>query len=893
EVIEEIGLNEPMKFLEFQQKKLLTYIKQNTPLRLLERKIELKTRDILNFLEQSALNGKEKAFLMRNFERDLGKIELKIKEKESVKEKIKNAKTSPYPQNADEVVRIQSISKQELEQSNPQQSHLSTKESIAENSQEAKIKEAVKNYNAFYKTLPEYYGDEVGEELMIRQKELIENLAKDKKVQAFTSQWNHPFKKDGNLKGIGIHYKAKAYGKGVNKTMYVDGGGFGSATQQKKEKRLLELEKERLYAAFKADFGIDGFISKYAENEFFRALWQKASAYKGIDYGWGVYPEKYYPYYENRIMPSDTITQAKEKLKNELKRIEKESVKESETIDNVKQSLFNEEANFKANFEYETQEAKQKTINKVDAYAKSEAFKALSKDKQEAILSLKSIKPGIMPENIKIQDLQHLQEHFKGKLDEKQREKFLSLFNDTKQNADLVLEVLKNGEKRQEYIKAYQHKESKDLYYIAISKNERDITGIPTTQIQKIINDIAKSERVIKAENFGEISNTAAPLPKQTSPQRSNESIAQKAKRNFTKREKKLNKVLNLSENEDKIIKEGFFETYGETSFGEKSLRQSIEENELYVKKLLTQLKELESIDKQSKQYALKLKELDKNIGDYWDNFVSKDLLYSFRETQNYADHGEKVRRLRKWGQEKFQSLQNAFKEQIREPFEVLKKENANLSKNVESKNEALNRAQKAWLEAFGLKSIEEAYTPKFSKEVNEALEKVLNGEQIKLTKGSYEKLVKRDREEFLPFIKETLENADAVVKQADGALIFAKDYRNEKLGKFFASVSRNDKGEWVITSNAPKTLNNLKNKIEEGGELLYSDLPELPIIAKPKLTAEALNGEANLSESIAQNPDYLELVKEYGEENAKKIIKQKILSENIAQVLESGEEKF
>ena len=93
EIIEEASLNEPMKFLEFQQKKLLTYIKQNTPLRLLERKIELKTRDILNFLEQSALNGKEKAFLMRNFERDLGKIELKIKEKESVKESEKVLKS--------------------------------------------------------------------------------------------------------------------------------------------------------------------------------------------------------------------------------------------------------------------------------------------------------------------------------------------------------------------------------------------------------------------------------------------------------------------------------------------------------------------------------------------------------------------------------------------------------------------------------------------------------------------------------------------------------------------------------------------------------------------------------------------------------------------------------
>ncbi|EOX1604277.1 DEAD/DEAH box helicase family protein [Campylobacter upsaliensis] len=83
EVIEEVGLNEPMKFLEFQQRKLLTYIKENTPLRLLEHKKELKTRDILNFLEQSALNGKQKVFLMRNLERDFTKLKEDFKELES------------------------------------------------------------------------------------------------------------------------------------------------------------------------------------------------------------------------------------------------------------------------------------------------------------------------------------------------------------------------------------------------------------------------------------------------------------------------------------------------------------------------------------------------------------------------------------------------------------------------------------------------------------------------------------------------------------------------------------------------------------------------------------------------------------------------------------------
>ncbi|WP_270964064.1 PBECR2 nuclease fold domain-containing protein, partial [Campylobacter upsaliensis] len=160
---------------------------------------------------------------------------------------------------------------------------------------------------------------------------------------------------------------------------------------------------------------------------------------------------------------------------------------------------------------------------------------------------------------------------------------------------------------------------------------------------------------------------------------------------------------------------------------------------------------------------------------------------------------------------------------------------------------------QKAWLEAFGLKSLEEAYIPNFKAEVKEAINRVLGGEEIKLTKGSFEKLLKRDREEFLPYIKDTLEKANAVIKQVDGALIFAKDYRNERLGKFFASVSRNDEGEWIITSNAPKNLNNLKNKLNEGGELLYSDLPELTIIAKPDLDANTLNSEANLKDIIPQ----------------------------------------
>lgn len=173
---------------------------------------------------------------------------------------------------------------------------------------------------------------------------------------------------------------------------------------------------------------------------------------------------------------------------------------------------------------------KQKTIDKVDSYAQTPEFKALSKDKQEAILSLKTIEPSPMPQGISIKDLEHLQVHFSDKLDKEQREKFLTLFKDTKDNPHIVLEVLKNGEIRQEYIKAYQHKDTKDLYYLAITKDEKDITGIPTTKLIKVINDIAKSREILKAVNLERISNTAAPLQKQTSSQRSSDIIPQNPK---------------------------------------------------------------------------------------------------------------------------------------------------------------------------------------------------------------------------------------------------------------------------------------------------------------------------------------------------------------------------
>ncbi|EPF0827511.1 PBECR2 nuclease fold domain-containing protein, partial [Campylobacter upsaliensis] len=197
---------------------------------------------------------------------------------------------------------------------------------------------------------------------------------------------------------------------------------------------------------------------------------------------------------------------------------------------------------------------------------------------------------------------------------------------------------------------------------------------------------------------------------------------------------------------------------------------------------------------------------------------------------------------------------------------------------------------QKAWLEAFNLKSLDEAYIPNFKAEVKEAINRVLGGEEIKLTKGSLIKLIKEKRLKYLDRIKPTLENPHSVILQNDGALIFARDYGEEK---YFTSVARNDSGEWIIRSNAPKSKNGLNNKILNGGKEIYNDQAASQINASNPYDDIANSNIKLDNESIAQNADYLELVKEYGEENAKGIIKQKILGENIAQVLENEEEKF
>ncbi|ELW3220013.1 hypothetical protein QMJ35_000415 [Campylobacter upsaliensis] len=1092
EVIEEVGLNEPMKFLEFQQRKLLTYIKENTPLRLLEHKKELKTRDILNFLEQSALNGKQKVFLMRNLERDFTKLKEDFKELESQsfkrdlldktkplrkaekeeltsevleqvqKENLKlylndtsgnltkflNAKkpfkitmrganikhilnrhgeNSTLAKNGQPFVNLEDIKKYDeiinnadrqilKENDKGEKTLLSGKqinghyivissvrlkngelklktmykengklendkafksvklpsetpsvlrgqslttdldgypshadESIAQNSQEAKIKEAVKNHNAIYKEILDndyIFTDERSKIFRKRERELIENLAKDEKVQAFTSQWGYPFKKDGELRGIGLNYKAKVYGKGEHKMMYVDGGGFGSEAFQKKKERLLELEKERLQEAFKADFGIDGFISKYVENDFFETLWGETKAYKGTDYGWGVHPREYYPYYENRIMPSDTITQAKEKLQKEKSSwsVKRQETKGSEDI------IFTDK------------KGKEHTLTNETQKAWLEAFNLKSLEDSYIPNHNEAIKQALEGKEIKLQ-LGSLK-----KLVAQGREKYIPQIKEVLDRPEAIMR-----DDMGEYLFIKHLKD--DDYFVNVSFDNGEYlvsisNGIKETR--NLNNKLKKGgEFIYQSPNFNFISQKLLQTSQYSANKIDEDIIAQNAKKAefesfkdkikelytkyeglnpYDKSESQLrSKLLNEeiepeikkefkniidkfkgADNKDKILRvikenkeelsdylafhialrkdiyidghgEGKYDFYDKSIRGLFKFRENKPGSEIYDDSNYRALAALENLSNKNTSLYFSFRDLNGKIGEFKTYPRIQDLLFydlplgydlknavilstkdkhlkeklieklkAYIDKKIYADFLEyKIKDLEsrnpknshfenykdeKWDEEALKSFKKEL-EDLRAnekgtKLEAKGSEDIIFTDKKGKEHTLTNETQKAWLEAFNLKSLDEAYIPNFKAEVKEAINRVLGGEEIKLTKGSFEKLLKRDREEFLPYIKDTLEKADLIIKDKEKALIFVKDIGKKS---YFTSVAKNANNEWVISTNSLKTLNTLKNRVDDNGEVLYLS-KEAPNILAEAFTKRAFSNEL-AKDIIPQKP--------------------------------------
>ncbi|EPP6631240.1 LPD23 domain-containing protein [Campylobacter upsaliensis] len=664
EVIEEVGLNEPMKFLEFQQRKLLTYIKENTPLKLLEHKKELKTRDILNFLEQSALNGKQKVFLMRNLERDLGKLELKIKENESVKAKIKNT---------------YEISQSEAKELG-EHFNFKGKKPLLRELRENEIKHALKSHG-------NKESEEARGNIAITLQDIEANYPKitQEYDEKFFTQKGVIYVKQVNGHHIVIEEALSGQDKLIFKTMWKTKGNYNKEV-------LLKNAKTSPYPQ-NADEAVR--LETISKQELEQSNPQQS--HLSTDESIAQNSEK---------LPFETQTLDEDKLSGDEVRLLANKIGEKSSIAYFKDYLLKMDKNF---------HARAKDI--IREYYKIEPFR---------------------------KELENQWENVK--------------------------EAYKNGEMS-----------LKEFKFLSRYKDEKSF-----------LNQVAG--------------------------------------------------VLWL-QNDELVKKRGYtYNEYGEIEEG----RGANYYNNL-------------ALEYGKAQTALKK----------WFYYIQK----ANKQAQRFFNKKE-LEDLR--ANEKAQKLEAKGSEDITDK----KGKEHTLTKET----------QKAWLEAFNLKSLDEAYIPNFKAEVKEALKSVLNDEEIKLTKGSLIKLIKEKRLKYLDRIKPTLENPHSVILQNDGALIFARDYGEEK---YFTSVARNDSGEWIIRSNAPKSKNGLNNKILNGGKEIYNDQAASQINASNPYDDIANSNIKLDNESIAQNSHYLELVKEYGEENAKRIIKQKILGENIAQVLENEEEKF
>lgn len=122
---------------------------------------------------------------------------------------------------------------------------------------------------------------------------------------------------------------------------------------------------------------------------------------------------------------------------------------------------------------------------------------------------------------------------------------------------------------------------------------------------------------------------------------------------------------------------------------------------------------------------------------------------------------------------------------------------------------------QKEWIDTFGLKNLDDIYIPKFNNEIKKAL----GNKELKLQKGSLLKLVSQGRQKFIPEIKKVLDDPEIIITDKNGEIILAKHLKDKD---YFVNVSF-DNGEYLISiSNGIKEINNLNNKIKQGGKILY-----------------------------------------------------------------------
>ena len=160
-------------------------------------------------------------------------------------------------------------------------------------------------------------------------------------------------------------------------------------------------------------------------------------------------------------------------------------------------------------------------------------------------------------------------------------------------------------------------------------------------------------------------------------------------------------------------------------------------------------------------------------------------------------------------------------------------------------------QTQDQWLNTFNLKSLDEAYTPKHTDEILQAL----GGKEIKLQLGSLKKLVAQGREQYIPQIKEVLDTPEAIMRDDMGEYLFIKHLKDDD---YFVNVSF-DNGEYLVSiSNGIKETRNLNNKLEKGGEFIYQS-PNFNSISQKLLQTSQYSANKIDRQIIPQNANALQ----------------------------------
>ncbi|EOJ2740329.1 PBECR2 nuclease fold domain-containing protein, partial [Campylobacter upsaliensis] len=125
-------------------------------------------------------------------------------------------------------------------------------------------------------------------------------------------------------------------------------------------------------------------------------------------------------------------------------------------------------------------------------------------------------------------------------------------------------------------------------------------------------------------------------------------------------------------------------------------------------------------------------------------------------------------------------------------------------------------------------------------------------GKEIKLNKKDFEKLMKNKREKYIPQIKETFKEPEAVFIDENDDLIFTKTF-NDKL--FFVNVNRDYGEAFKALSLAPKKNNNLLNKLNKAKEILKLDSKLRDYTAQQAFTGVLSASNKSSGEIIPQIP--------------------------------------